>query len=475
MTTRLNPLKPSERMKIKRQEALEQPADARSINFLEVSFGFDEERSITESNRCLECKEPLCTDGCPVGIDIRGFIQLVMQKDYVGAVTKIREANYLPAICGRVCPQETQCEELCVLGKKLTPVAIGKLERFVADYEMKNNLFVSPVVTEKREEKVAIVGSGPSGLTCAAELAKLGYQVTVFEALHAVGGVLRYGIPEFRLPKEILDLETERIKALGVQIYTNFVVGRTATIDELFDEWNFKAIFLGTGAGTPTFMGIPGENLSGVYSANEFLTRVNLMGAFKFPNVDTPVKIGKQVAVIGGGNTAMDAVRTAKRLGAEKAYLIYRRSREEMPAREEEIHHAEQEGIQFLLLTNPTRILSNKDNWVCGVECQRMELGEPDESGRRRPVPVQGSEYVIEIQTLIEAIGQKPNPIIQATTPGLETSKRGTVVTNDVQGTSRPGIFAGGDLARGGATVILAMRDGKKAAASIHEYLEAQK
>jgi glutamate synthase (NADPH) small chain len=474
MTTRVNPLKPSERMKIKRQEAQEQPADIRSINFLEVSFGFDEERSVTESARCLECKEPLCTNGCPVGIDIRGFIQLVMQKDYVGAVNKIREANYLPAICGRVCPQETQCEELCVLGKKLSPVAIGKLERFVADYEMKNNLFVSPVVTEKREEKVAIVGSGPSGLTCAAELAKMGYQVTIFEALHAVGGVLRYGIPEFRLPKEILDLETERIKALGVQIYTNFVVGRTATIDELFGEWGFKAIFLGTGAGTPTFMGIPGENLSGVYSANEFLTRVNLMGAFKFPDVDTPVKIGKQVAVIGGGNTAMDAVRTAKRLGAEKAYLIYRRSRDEMPAREEEIHHAEQEGIEFLMLTNPTRILGDKDNWVCGVECQRMELGEPDESGRRRPVAVQGSEFVVDIQTVIEAIGQKPNPIIQSTTPGLETSKRGTVVTNDAQGTSRPGIFAGGDLARGGATVILAMRDGKAAAAAIHEYLEKQ-
>ena len=475
MTDRRNPLKPSERMKIKRQESLEQPADARSTNFLEVSFGFDEERSIVESTRCLECKEPLCTDGCPVGIDIRGFIQLVMEKDYVGAVNKIREANYLPAICGRVCPQETQCEELCVLGKKFTPVAIGKLERFVADYEMKNNLFVNPTITEKREEKVAIVGSGPAGLTCAAELAKLGYQVTIFEALHAVGGVLRYGIPEFRLPKEILDLETDRIKALGVEIYTNFVIGRTATIDELFEEWGFKAIFLGTGAGTPTFMGIPGESLSGVYSANEFLTRVNLMGAFKFPDVDTPVKIGRQVAVIGGGNTAMDAVRTAKRLGAEKAYLIYRRSRGEMPAREEEIHHAEQEGIQFLLLTNPTRILGDKDNWVSGVECQRMELGEPDESGRRRPVPVVGSEFVVEIGTLIEAIGQKPNPIIQSTTPGLETSKRGTVVTNDTQATSRSGIFAGGDLARGGATVILAMRDGKKAAASIHEYLEASR
>jgi glutamate synthase (NADPH/NADH) small chain len=410
-------------------------------------------------------------DGCPVGIDIPGFIKLVIDGNYVGAVQKIREANYLPAICGRVCPQETQCEELCVLGKKLTPVAIGKLERFVADYEMRHNLFQPPALPEKRAEKVAVVGSGPAGLTCAAELAKRGYGVTIFEALHAVGGVLRYGIPEFRLPKEILDLETERIKALGVEITTNFVIGRTATIDELFDEWGFKAIFLATGAGTPTFMGIPGENLSGVYSANEFLTRVNLMGAYRFPENDTPIRVGKQVAVIGGGNTAMDAVRTAKRLGAEKAYLIYRRSRQEMPAREEEIHHAEQEGIEFVLLTNPIRILGDENTWVSGVECQRMELGEPDESGRRRPVPVKGSEFILPVQTLIEAIGQKPNPIIQSTTPGLETSKRGTVVTNDAQATSRPGIFAGGDLSRGGATVILAMRDGKQAAAAIHEYL----
>jgi len=466
-----NPLKPSQRMKIPRQDSIEQAPGARSVNFLEVSYGFDEDRALLESQRCLECKQPYCTDGCPVGIDIRGFIDLVVQKDYVGAVRKIREANYLPAICGRVCPQESQCESLCVMGKKLSPVAIGKLERFVADFEMKNNLFTPPVIGEKRPEKVAIVGSGPSGLTCAAELALKGYQVTVFEALHAVGGVLRYGIPEFRLPKEILDLETDRIRALGVEIYTNFVVGRTATIDELFDEWGFKAIFLGTGAGTPTFMGIPGESLSGVYSANEFLTRVNLMGAYKFPQNDTPIRVGKTVGVIGGGNTAMDAVRTSKRLGAEKAYLIYRRSREEMPAREEEIHHAEQEGIEFLLLTAPLRILGDKNNWVCAMECQKMELGEPDESGRRRPVPVKGSEFTLSLETVIEAIGQKPNPIIQATTPGLETSKRGTVVTHDRQKTSRKGIFAGGDLARGGATVILAMKDGKTAAAAIHEYL----
>ncbi len=466
-----NPLKPSERMKIPRQQPLEQAASDRSMNFLEVSYGFDDQRTIVEAKRCLECKTPYCVDGCPVGIDIPGFIQLVVQGEYEAAVNKIREANYLPAICGRVCPQESQCEEVCVLGKKLTPVAIGKLERFVADYEMRNDLFVPPAVCERREEKVAVVGSGPAGLTCAAELAKMGYQVTIFEALHAVGGVLRYGIPEFRLPKEILDVETRRIGALGVKIFTNFVIGRTATIDELFGEWGFKAIFLATGAGTPNFLGIPGENLSGVYSANEFLTRVNLMGAYKFPENDTPIRIGRSVAVIGGGNTAMDAVRTARRLGAENAYLIYRRSRQEMPAREEEIHHAEEEGIQFILLTNPVRILGDADGWVRGMECQKMDLGEPDESGRRRPVPVRGSEFVVEIQTLIEAIGQRPNPIIQATTPGLETSKRGTVVTDGVQSTSRKGIFAGGDLARGGATVILAMRDGKQAAAAIHNYL----
>ena len=468
-----NPRKPSERMKIARQGSIEQDPAERSLNFLEVSFGFDEDRAVIESSRCLECKTTYCTDGCPVGIDIRSFIQLVVQKDYVGAVRKIREANYLPAICGRVCPQESQCEAECVMGKKLEPVAIGKLERFVADYEMKHDLFTPPALPEPRAEKVAIVGSGPSGLTCAAELAQRGYRVTVFEALHAVGGVLRYGIPEFRLPKEILDLETERIKALGVEIYTNFVIGRTATIDELFDEWGFKAIFLGTGAGTPTFLGIPGESLSGVYSANEFLTRVNLMGAYNFPRNDTPIRIGRSVGVIGGGNTAMDAVRTARRLGAEHAYLIYRRSRQEMPAREEEIHHAEQEGIEFLLLTNPVRILGDENNWVKGIECQRMELGEPDASGRRRPMAVKGSEFVVPLETLVEAIGQKPNPIIQATTPGLETGPRGTVVINERQGTSRPGVFAGGDLSRGGATVILAMKDGKAAAQAIHDYLNS--
>ncbi len=469
----MNTLKPSERMKLPRNKAYEQQPEERIKNFAEVSLGFDEVLALAEASRCLECKNAVCSEGCPVNVDIKAFIQLVVEKKYVEAVQKIREANYLPAICGRVCPQEEQCEQVCTLGKKHEPVAIGKLERFVADYEMRTGAFVTPQITDKRKEKVAIVGSGPAGLTCAAELAKKGYQVTIFEALHEVGGVLRYGIPEFRLPRQILDVEIERIKALGVQIYTNFVVGRTATVDELFDQWGFSAVFLGTGAGTPHFMGIPGENLNGVYSANEFLTRVNLMKAYKFPDYDTPIRIGKQVAVIGGGNTAMDAVRTARRLGAEKAYLIYRRSRAEMPARLEEIHHAEEEGVDFILLANPTRILSDEQNNVKAIECQRMELGEPDASGRRRPVPVPNSEFILEVQTVIEAVGQAPNPIIQATTPGLETTKKGTVVTDNVQATKRRGLFAGGDLTRGGATVILAMRDGKTAATAIHDYIQS--
>jgi len=467
----MNTLKPSQRMKIPRQHSIEQTAERRNKNFEEVSSGLNEELAIIEASRCLECKEPICVDGCPVNVDIKGFIQLVNEKKYVDAVNKIRETNYLPAICGRVCPQEEQCEKICTLGRKHEPVAVGKLERFVADFEMKYGEFIVPKIETERKEKVAIVGSGPSGLTCAAELAKKGYKATIFEALHEVGGVLRYGIPEFRLPREILDIEVNRIKSLGVEIYTNFVIGRTATVDELFCEWGFSAVFLGTGAGTPHFMGISGENLNGVYSANEFLTRVNLMKAYKFPDYDTPIRIGKHVAVIGGGNTAMDAVRTSKRLGAEKAYLVYRRSRTEMPARLEEIHHAEEEGIEFLLLTNPIRILSDDRNTVVGMECQRMELGEPDASGRRKPVPIAGSEFILEVETVIEAVGQAPNPIIQATTSGLETTKRSTVVVDKDQKTSRAGIFAGGDLARGGATVILAMRDGKVAAEAVDKYL----
>lgn len=465
-------MKPSERMKIPRQVSIEQKPDERNHNFTEVSFGLDEERALIEAARCLECQNPICQEGCPVNIDIRSFVQLVYKKDFLGAVNKIRESNYLPAICGRVCPQEEQCEQVCTLGKKHDPVAIGKLERFVTDYELKNNLFTPPVINDKRPEKVAIVGSGPAGLTCAAELAKLGYQVTIFEALHAVGGVLRYGIPEFRLPRTILELEVKRIEALGVKIATNFLVGRTETIDEFLDGWGFNAIFLGTGAGTPQFMEIPGESLNGVYSANEFLTRVNLMKAYKFPEYDTPIKIGKGVAVIGGGNTAMDAVRTSKRLGAEHAYLIYRRSHKEMPARLEEIHHAEEEGIEFMMLTNPTRIFGDENGRVSGIECQKIELGEPDESGRRKPIPSSEPEFIIEVQTVIEAVGQSPNPIIQSTTPGLKTGRKGVVVADELQKTSREGIFAGGDLSRGGATVILAMHDGKIAANEIHNYLQ---
>jgi glutamate synthase (NADPH/NADH) small chain len=442
----------------------------RAGNFDEVSSGFDAQRALVEAARCLDCRDPACTRGCPVGVDIRGFIRRLLVKDYAGAARRIREANALPAVCGRVCPQESQCEASCTIGRRFKPVAIGLLERFVADWETEQGPHAPPPAPA-RDGRVAVVGSGPAGLTCATDLARLGYGVTVFEALHAAGGVLRYGIPEFRLPKAILDLELERVSALGVEIRTNVLVGRTASVDELFTEWGFDAAFLATGAGTPTFLGIPGEGLCGVYSANEFLTRVNLMGAASFPLHDTPVKIGREVAVIGGGNTALDAVRTARRLGAERALLVYRRSRPEMPGRLEEIRHAEDEGVEILLLTSPVRIVGDDQGWVRGLECQRVELGEPDESGRRRPLARAGSEFVLSVQTVIEAIGQRPNPVIQATTPGLAVGGGGVVTVDDAQRTNRPGVFAGGDLARGGATVILAMRDGRRAAAAIHEYL----
>jgi glutamate synthase (NADPH/NADH) small chain len=467
-----NPLKPAARVKIPRQHPMEQEAARRARNFEEVSHGLDEERAHQEALRCLECKDPVCIQGCPVRIDIKSFIQLVAAGDYPAAARKIRESNALPAICGRVCPQESQCEAECTLGKKFAPCAIGLLERFVADRETADDSFRPAISAVKRPEKIAVVGSGPAGLTCAADLAVLGYQVTVFEALHDTGGVLRYGIPEFRLPKSILDLEVSRLEALGVEIRTNVLVGRTITIDELLGEWGVSAVFLGTGAGTPTFLGVPGESLVGVYSANEFLTRVNLMGAWRFPDCDTPVLPARQVAVVGGGNTAMDAVRTALRLGAEKAYLVYRRSRQEMPARAEEVAHAEQEGVELVMLTNPTRILGDADSRVCGLEVQEMALGEPDETGRRRPVPRPGTERVLPVQLVIEAVGQKPNPIIQSTTPGLKTGRGGIVQVDDSQRTNRPGVFAGGDLARGGATVILAMRDGRTAAHEIHVYLQ---
>jgi glutamate synthase (NADPH/NADH) small chain len=467
-------LKPSERVKIARQESIEEQPEVRAHSFCEVSSGVDAERALLEAQRCLECLKAPCVAGCPVGVDIPGFIALLLQGDPGAAVARIREANALPAICGRVCPQESQCEASCTLTKKFDPVAIGKLERFAADWEAAHLPPVARPADEAPRQKVAVVGSGPAGLTCAADLARAGFGVTVFEALHAAGGVLRYGIPEFRLPRTVLDAELRRLQALGVEIRLDFLVGRTATLDELLDEWGYSAVFLATGAGTPTFMGIPGESLSGVYSANEFLTRVNLMGAARLQDVDTPVKCGRRVAVIGGGNTAMDAVRTARRLGAEKATLVYRRSRAEMPARLEEVHHAEQEGVEFLLLTNPLSIEGDERGWVRALRCQRMELGEADASGRRRPVAIPGSEFELPVETVIEAIGQKPNPIIQSTTPGLTTGRAGIVVVGESQETSRAGVFAGGDLARGGATVILAMRDGRRAAAAIRDYLAQQ-
>ncbi len=466
-----NTLKPSERMKIVRQHPLEQAPDIRNKNFEEVSFGFNEELVELEALRCLDCKNPVCIDGCPVRIDIPSFIKLILEKNYYAAAEKIKEACYLPAITGRVCPQENQCEKLCLLGKKRQPVAIGKLERFVADYERMSRGNGAVLIRDHCEEKVAIVGSGPAGLTCAVELAKRGYKVTIFEALHAAGGVLRYGIPEFRLPKSILDLEIENVKKLGVEIITNFIIGRTATVDELMNEFGFDAIFLGTGAGTPNFLNVPGENLPGVYSASEFLTRVNFMKGYRFPEFDTPVKLGRRVAVFGGGDTALDAVRTALRLGPEKAYLIYRRSQKEMPAREEEVQHALEEGVELLELTNPVRFIGDEGKWVKAVECVKMLLGEPGPDGRRKPIEIPDSNVTLDIDTAIIAIGQSPNPILQATTPNLATTKRGTVVVDENGKTSRDGVFAGGDLSRGGATVILAMEDGKRAASALHAYL----
>jgi glutamate synthase (NADPH/NADH) small chain len=469
-----NKLKPSERMKIERQHPLEQEAHIRNKNFEEVSFGFNEELVTAEALRCLDCKNPVCIDGCPVRIDIPAFIKLVIEKNYLEAARIIKENCYLPAITGRVCPQENQCERVCLLGKKRQPVAIGKLERFVADYQRMTGGNGAATIPEHHGEKVAIVGSGPAGLTCAVELAKRGYNVTIFEALHAAGGVLRYGIPEFRLPKAILDQEIEQVKKLGVEIIMNFIIGRTATVDELMSEFGFDAIFLGTGAGTPSFLNIPGENLPGVYSASEFLTRVNFMKGYRFPEYDTPVKLGKRVAVFGGGDTALDAVRTALRLGPEKAYLIYRRSQKEMPAREEEVRHALEEGVELLALTNPVRFIGDQRKWVKAVECVRMQLGEPGPDGRRKPIEIPLSNFTLEIDTAIIAIGQSPNPILQATTPDLLTSKRGTVVVDENGKTSRDRVFAGGDLSRGGATVILAMEDGKRAASAIHAYLRQQ-
>jgi len=457
-------------MSLKKVEMPEQDPNVRNKNFKEVALGYTGEMAVEEAKRCLSCKHRACVSGCPVNVKIPEFISLIAEGRFEEAYLKIKETNNLPAICGRVCPQETQCENLCVRGKKGEPVAIGRLERFAADWYMAH---VSPETPDiqKKNRKVAVIGSGPAGLTCAADLAKMGYSVTIFEAFHTPGGVLMYGIPEFRLPKDLVQREIDYVRKLGVEIKTNMVVGKSITIDELKED-GYEAIFIGSGAGLPNFMGIPGENLNGVYSANEFLTRINLMKAYLYPEVDTPVKVGKNVAVVGGGNVAMDAARSAKRLGAENVYIVYRRSEAEMPARLEEVHHAKEEGIIFKMLTIPVRILGTDDGWVNGMECIEMELGEPDASGRRRPVPKKGSEHVIDVQTVIIAIGQSPNPLIKATTPGLETQKWGGIVVDEETGaTSIPGVYAGGDAVTGAATVILAMGAGKKAAAAIDEYL----
>lgn len=462
-----------ERMKIARQPMPEQDAVARSRNFEEVNLGFTEELARMEALRCLQCPKPTCIDGCPVGIKITDFVGLIAKGDYLGAAASIKRDNILPAICGRVCPQEEQCEQKCVVGKKNEPVAIGRLERFVADFERNVAGLRTPEVAPKTGKRVAIVGSGPAGLSCAADLIQKGHDVTIFEALHEPGGVLMYGIPQFRLPKEIVKAEIDALRALGVEIRCNTVVGMTDTIDELFQE-GYNAVFLGIGAGLPYFMNIPGENLIGVYSANEFLTRVNLMRAYRFPESDTPVYDcrNKNVFVFGGGNTAMDAVRTSRRLGAKSASICYRRSEAEMPARKEEVHHAQQEGIEFILLTSPVEFLGDSDGWLRGVRLRKMQLGEPDASGRRSPVPIPGSDYDREIDLAIIAVGNGSNPIIQKTTPDLSFNKRGNIVVDPAtMKTSRDGVFAGGDIVTGGATVILAMGAGRKAAGAIHEFL----
>jgi len=458
-------------MPVKRVEKTPMPerdAVLRSHDFEEVNEGYGIAHAKFEAERCLRCQDPICIDGCPVRVPIPDFVHKIAAGDMRGAAEVLRSSNPLPAVCGRVCPQEVQCEEQCSVGIRFKPVAIGYLERFVADWEMQQ----APIeITNKldRAEKVAIIGSGPAGLVCAGELARLGYPVTIFEALHAPGGVLRYGIPEFRLPKDVLDWEIDQLRKLGVEIRCNVIIGKTIAMDELMGEMGFSAVFIGTGAGLPTFMGIPGENLNGVYSANEFLTRVNLMHANDFPNSDTPVMVGKRVAVIGAGNTAMDTVRTALRVGAEQGLIVYRRSDKEMTARVEEHQHAIEEGVEFHWLTNPIEVLGDEDGWVTGLKCVRMQLGEPDASGRARPIPIQGSEFVMPVDNVVLSIGNKPNPLLLQTTKGLESNKWGCLVVRDQSSeTSRDHVFAGGDAVTGAATVILAAGAGKDAAGEIH-------
>jgi glutamate synthase (NADPH) small chain len=469
-----NPLPNRDRMKLPRQHMLEQPPLERAKQFTEVNLGYSAELARQEALRCIECAKPACTTTCPVGVKVKEFVQMIVDGDFLGAAAKIREDNVLPAITGRVCPQEDHCEGGCLLKKKGESLGIGYLERFVADYEQQHFDVKNIVKAPPTGKKIAIVGSGPSGLTAAGDLVQKGHQVHVFEALHEIGGVLVYGIPEFRLPKKIIREQVDFMRAMGVEFETDVVVGRTVTIDELLEEEGYDAVFIGTGAGLPQFMGIPGEHLNGVYSANEFLTRINLMHAYEFPNYDEPMVDfrGKNVAVIGGGNTALDAIRSALRLGAGKAFILYRRSEAEMPARIEEVKHAKEEGIEFQVLAAPLEFLSDGKGWLAGARCQKMALGEPDASGRRRPVPIEGSEYEIPLSVAVIAIGTSANPIVQSTTPGLNTNKRGYIQADETtQRTSRKGVFAGGDIVTGSATVILAMGAGRRAAKGIHEYL----
>jgi len=446
-----------------------QPAEERRHNFDEVPYGYTEELARTEASRCLQCKKPQCVAGCPVAVDIPGFIELILEGKHAEAARAIKRTNSLPAICGRVCPQEEQCEAVCVLGKKSEPVAVGRLERFAADWEREHDAVEKPELAPSTGKRAAVVGAGPAGLTVAGDLIRLGHAVTVFEALHKPGGVLAYGIPEFRLPKAIVGAEVDYLKSLGVEVELDTIIGKTIAMEELLDEYD--AVFVGSGAGLPWFLGIPGENLSGVYSANEYLTRSNLMKAYR-DDYDTPIYRGKRVGVVGGGNVAMDSARTALRLGADESIIVYRRSRVEMPARNEEIEHAEEEGVQFHLLANPVEILGDDQGWVRAMKCIRMELGEPDDSGRRRPVPIDGSEFELPLDTAIIAIGNSPNPLITSTTPGLETGRRGTITADEAMGaTSLKGVFAGGDIVTGAATVIAAMGAGRIAAKHIDRYL----
>jgi glutamate synthase (NADPH/NADH) small chain len=461
-----------ERMKMSRQDMPQRDPDVRNKDFKEVNQGLTKEAALKEAMRCLDCANPQCVKGCPVGIDIPSFIKLIEKGKFSESAQKIKETNSLPAVCGRVCPQESQCEELCNLKKAVgKSVAIGNLERFISDYEREGGKVYIPKISVSTGRKVAVIGSGPGGLTVAGELARKGHKVTVFEALHVPGGVLVYGIPEFRLPNYILDAEVDYLRKLGVEFKMNFVVGMTMTIEDLRKK-GYDAFYIGTGAGLPNFMGIPGENLIGIYSANEYLTRVNLMRANQFPEYDTPVFLGKKAVVLGGGNVAMDSVRTAQRLGAEEATIVYRRSRKEMPARAEEVHHAEEEGIKFHFLTNPIRYFSDENHRVKAMECIKMELGEPDSSGRRRPIPIEDSEFTMEVDLVVVSIGNSPNPLIGKVTPGLKIGKWGNVEVDwETMATSLKGVYAGGDIVRGGATVILAMGDARVAAREMHKYL----